>query len=54
MFKTHQTRSYVLRRLCAYVATKVRPPRYLEAVDSYGPVIKENAHDYEAVSHIGI
>jgi hypothetical protein len=39
-------------RLCAYVATKIQPPRYLEAVDSYGPIIKSNMHDFEAVSNM--
>ncbi|KAJ1398878.1 hypothetical protein B484DRAFT_438315 [Ochromonadaceae sp. CCMP2298] len=41
-------------RLCAYVATKIQPPRYLEAVDSYGPIIKSNMHDFEAMWGAGI
>jgi hypothetical protein len=36
--------------ICAYIAAKIHPPRYMEAVDSITAIVKNNAHDYEAVS----
>jgi hypothetical protein len=35
--------------LCAYIATNIRPPRYMEAVDSLTAVIKNKPNDFEAV-----
>ena len=37
--------------ICAYIATKVSPPRYMEAVDSLTAILKQNAHDYNAVTY---
>lgn len=37
-------------RLCAAVAAKVDPPKWLEVVDSLSPILKWNKHDFEIVS----
>lgn len=36
-------------RLCGYVAAKVEPPLFMEAVDSYSTLIKKDAHDFEVL-----
>jgi hypothetical protein len=38
-------------RLCAYAALKVYPPRCREGVDSFTAMLKNNPHDFEAVSN---
>jgi hypothetical protein len=38
--------------ICAYIAAKINPPRYMEAVDSITAILKSNPHDYEAVSEV--
>lgn len=35
--------------LCAYIATKVYPPKYMEGVDSLTAIIKNSPNDYDAV-----
>lgn len=37
-------------RLCAAVAAKVDPPKWLEVVDSLSPILKWNKHDFDIVS----
>lgn len=37
-------------RLCAAVAAKVDPPKWLEVIDSLSPILKWNKHDFDIVS----
>lgn len=36
-------------KLCAYIATRISPPRFMEAVDSLSSILKKNPQDFEAV-----
>lgn len=36
--------------LCAYIATRISPPRFMEAVESLTSILKRNKQDFEAVS----
>ena len=39
-------------RLCSYVAIRIQPPRFMEAVDSFSSIIKINPQDFDAVSQL--
>ena len=41
-------------RLCGYVATRSQPPLFMEAVDSYSTLIKQDAHDFEVVRLVAL
>ena len=36
-------------RLCCYVAVKINPPRFMEAVDGCSTILKYNSHDFDTV-----
>lgn len=36
-------------KMCAYIAVRIMPPRFMEAIDSFGSILKSNPRDFEVV-----
>jgi len=37
-------------KMCAYIAVRVEPPRFMEAIDSFTNILKHNPRDFDIVS----
>ena len=37
-------------KMCGYIAVRIAPPRFMEAIDSLGSILKRNPQDFEVVS----